>query len=50
MQAYNPIKQEKKHFCREHHMSGKRYRALLKKRKREFKAQAIASSGVSNEA
>ena len=36
MQATNQIKQEKKEFCRENKITGKRYRALLKKQRRKF--------------
>jgi hypothetical protein len=36
----NPLRQEKKRFCREHHVTGKRYRALLKIERRKFLAAA----------
>jgi hypothetical protein len=34
----NPIRQEKKRFCLEHGITGKRYKKLLKRQKRAFKA------------
>ena len=36
MQAHNPVRQEKKRFCREHKISGKRYKRLLKTERRKF--------------
>ena len=32
----NPVRQEKKHFCREHKITGKRYKRLLKIERRKF--------------
>ena len=36
----NPVRQEKKQFCREHKISGKRYKRLLKIQRRKFLAAA----------
>jgi hypothetical protein len=36
----NPERQEKKSFCREHKITGKRYRALLKIQRRKLIAAA----------
>jgi len=36
----NPVRQEKKQFCREHKISGKRYKRLLKIERRKFLEEA----------
>jgi hypothetical protein len=39
-QAHNPARQEKKRACEEMHITGKRYRAILKIQRRRLIAQA----------